>query len=61
MNDQMLVRNLRYLNYAEELRIIATAQESDFCCDALMRTAGCYDRLAASLDSILRAKASIES
>jgi hypothetical protein len=60
MKDDMLRRYVRYQNYAEELRAIASARTDNRARDDLMSVADSYDQMAVSLNSILKAKAALE-
>ena len=56
----MLKRYLRYLNYAAELRTIAEEGTHEAARDTLITLAAEYDRMATSLNSILRTRAALE-
>lgn len=60
MRDQLLQRYVRYLNYAEALRLIAAHKKHSSDATALTNAADQYDQMAVSLNSILRAKANLE-
>ena len=60
MKDDMLRRYVRYQNYAEELRAIASGRKGNQARDDLLNVADGYDQMAVSLNSRLKAKASLD-
>jgi hypothetical protein len=61
VNDQILERYLRYLNYAAELRAIAADVGTTPVSKDLKMIADEYEQMADSLNSILRTRMTIDA
>jgi hypothetical protein len=55
-----IARLIRYRNYAEELRVIASERVNPEDYEALRRIAADYDRMAASVERVIDARALVD-
>jgi hypothetical protein len=61
VKDQILQRYLRYLNYAEALRVIAASMGTQSASKDLRKIADRYEQMANTLNSILRTRTTLDA